>query len=149
MNLLAPRQKKRPLLRLDWLSKGLVYRISVLAPGLSTVLTESRSAISPADNYSPLLSIDYNHKGDFVNLVHISFNHLKSNNLCHVINNKSAFHPPYFCSDSALFYLGSRIPVSPSASPRKDEKRQLLMKLSASANLTARMHSSSLASSRP
>jgi hypothetical protein len=53
MNLLVERQKKRPLLRLNCLNKGLVYRISVLVPGLATVLTEPRSAISPADNYSP------------------------------------------------------------------------------------------------
>lgn len=116
MNLLAPRQKKRPLLRLDWPSKGLVYRISVLVPGLSTVLTESRSAISPADNYSPLLAVEYNNKGDYVNLVQICFDHLKSYDICLVV--KSQRFIPYFCSDSACFYLRSRIPASPSASPR-------------------------------
>ena len=36
------------------LDKGLVDRISAPVPGLATVLTESGSAFSLADNYSPL-----------------------------------------------------------------------------------------------
>lgn len=51
-------QKKRPLFRRNCPNKGLVDRISVLVPGCSTVLTESRSAFSPADNYSPLFFKD-------------------------------------------------------------------------------------------
>jgi hypothetical protein len=55
----ANTHKKRPLLRHQRLTKGLVDRSSVLVPGHVTVLTESRSAISPADNYSPLRAKKY------------------------------------------------------------------------------------------
>lgn len=68
-NLPTSSKKKDLCSALDWLSKGLVYIILALTPGLSTVLTEYKSAISLADNYSPLLNLKYNNKGGFVNLV--------------------------------------------------------------------------------
>jgi hypothetical protein len=50
----AGANKKDPYPRHGYLDKGLVGRITVPVPGLSTVLTESGSAFSLADNYSPL-----------------------------------------------------------------------------------------------
>lgn len=75
----GPELKKKDLyLGLYCLNKGLVYRISVLVPGHSTVLTESKSAISPADNYSPLLNDKNNTKKIVVNLVPANFSHQNS-----------------------------------------------------------------------
>jgi hypothetical protein len=55
---------------IECLDKGLVDRLSAPVPGLATVLTKSGSAISPADNYSPLealyiISFRWEVKGDF------------------------------------------------------------------------------------
>lgn len=41
--------------QLKCLDKGLVDSISAPVPGLATVVTETGSAISPTDNYSPLV----------------------------------------------------------------------------------------------
>ena len=54
VNLSAKAKKKDLYPRHICLDKGLVDRISAPVPGLSTVLTETGSAFSLADNYSPL-----------------------------------------------------------------------------------------------
>jgi hypothetical protein len=51
---------KKPLPSACHLDKGLVDRLTAPAPGLSTVLTESGSAFSLTDNYSPLDGLKYN-----------------------------------------------------------------------------------------
>lgn len=58
--------KKKTFIQTHRPNKGLVYRRTVLVPSLSTVLTRSRSAISPADNYSPLCPLKYSLKNTFV-----------------------------------------------------------------------------------
>jgi hypothetical protein len=60
-NRFSPRGEiKKPLPSACHLDKGLVDRLTAPVPGLSTVLTESGSAFSLTDNYSPLDGLKYN-----------------------------------------------------------------------------------------